>query len=155
MNCYFFTIGDIVRFPTIEGYITAITEHYIAIHDVTTSIANVSQVIPKSKKLFTTYDGVDINEGEEYWYVVENNPFFNKNLPIKGTARDANPHTPETQKYLGSKCFSTEEKAKEYVNRNSIKYTNVNPTPFTITFDEVIKCSEGVTKCTHVQNFLV
>jgi hypothetical protein len=149
-----FTIGDIVRFPTIKGYITAITEHYIAIHDVTTRIANVSHVIPKAKKLFTTCDDVDISEGDEYWYIVENNPFIDKNIPLKGIARDSNPNVSEVQKYLGSKCFSTEEKAKEYILKHNVKYTNINPNPFTITFDEVSKCSEGVTKCTHVQKFL-
>lgn len=46
------------------------------------------------------------------------------------------------------------EKAKEYILKHNVKYTNINPNPFTITFDEVSKCSEGVTKCTHVQKFL-
>lgn len=41
-----FSIGDYVKFPIIEGNITAITEHYIAIHDVSTRISNVSHQYP-------------------------------------------------------------------------------------------------------------
>lgn len=111
-----FTIGDIVRFPTIEGYITAITERYIAIQDVTTRIANVSQVIPKAKKLFTTLDGVDVFVGDIVYCLHRDD-----NSIVTGIVSET-----KTDPYPFSKdvpVFSSQKKAKEYVRMNTVKYS--------------------------------
>lgn len=61
--------------------------------------------------LFTTEDDVDIYEGDEYWYVTENN---NIN------------HNPKAHKRSGlgvNKHFSTKEKAEAYVRRHKPRFS--------------------------------
>lgn len=64
--------------------------------------------------LFTTEDGVDIREGDEYLYIVVNDIHPNKWYPLETLADWDNPRKPP----LGKVQFSTKEAAEKYIIMN-------------------------------------
>ena len=76
---------------------------------------NIYDMKKYKNPLFTTEDGVDIFEGEEYYFLTQTKgPWITKTH----VAKDNNPHEPKLQKWLGTTTFSTKEKAEEYIIMN-------------------------------------
>lgn len=116
-----FTVGDEYEFGIITGF--HITGHGIFLenkncyHSCLLKLANKV----KKKPLFTTEDGVDIFEGDKFWYVTKDLiVYMDKCNSMTGGKIVAHSK-------LGDKYFSTKEKAEEYIlmNKRLLSYNDV------------------------------
>ena len=72
---------------------------------------NIDGIEHSKKPLFTTEDGVDIKEGDNYWFVVPSRDFYvNEDVATKIIMNGAAP--------LGEFQFSTKEAAENYIKMN-------------------------------------
>lgn len=87
----------------------------------------INQLQKQKQKLFTTTDGKDIFEGDEYWFITSGLI----GVPLPNTASSTNGAGKATSSY---KYFSTEEKAKEYIIYNK---------PLFSISDVMLECEKG------------
>jgi hypothetical protein len=108
-----FKIGDrfhpnnTVRTPRVIEYISIISNRIAFNHG-----GSFMSHSTKAEKLFTTEDGVDIYEGETYYYVNTNT------FRIDNTKAFTKPENVTNDYYKNHKEFSTKEAAEEYVLMN-------------------------------------
>lgn len=110
-----FTIGDLlVNDYAIKSI--GLVEGAIRIYPQNSFYKLEYAVKAKKPKLFTTKDGVDIYEGDKYWYlVISDSPL----LPNwKPTTHIADWDSKSKTSPLGRVQFSTKEKAEEYILLN-------------------------------------
>ncbi len=72
--------------------------------------------------LFTTEDGVEMYDGDSFWYINSNLDLFCFEAKLSTWAKSLNP---------GEKTFSTKEKAEEYIKMNK---------PLNISMKEIASC---------------
>jgi hypothetical protein len=136
-----FTIGDIIYSgdfkPTKLETITIRDNGGIAMwgkyHSNMLGEIGLASCIIK-KPLFKTEDGVDIYEGDNYWFIILNKANYPALVdkewkPICIQAENHNPEFTheELQKNLGNVTFSTKEAAEEYIllNKPSFSYNDI------------------------------
>lgn len=86
----------------------------------------------KVKKLFTTKDGVDIFNGDIYWFVIESDSKILQTWNPRSHVCDWS-NSEEYQKMpLGHVQFSTKEAAQKYIDSKKVYFTTKDGCPITI-----------------------
>ncbi len=111
-----FTVGDKTNAGIIKEFQTH-GNHVMVKTDG--GLTTLDGLCIKKQPLFTTEDGVDIFEGDKYYYVDENIELFHVRKAI---------HTSGQDEYF--KYFSTKEKAEEYISLNKPKYSEKQVTDY-------------------------
>ena len=139
-----FTVGDKVVFHSTEYFEDSVViikdffdrDEFIDVRSENNVVCSLNNISHHKKPIFTTEDGKDIFEGDEYW-CVHSYDFF---------LRD---YIAETGIYNKNyKRFSTKEAAEEYIRNNKPMYT----------LKDIEKCVENWGLCKvegeHIERFL-